>query len=105
MNEFIQLLKGKIPIERAFWTWAVAGGLIVNLVTSLIFILLLSHGYSILGAIIGYGCSLPYNVIICVGVIRSAVNLENKMSASTSSGKARAYVAITLLGGILLSLT
>jgi len=105
VNEFIQLLKGKIPIERAFWTWAVAGGLIVNLVTSLIFILLLSHGYSILGAIIGYGCSLPYNVIICVGVIRSAVNLENEKSPSTSSVKARAYVTMTLLGGIFLSLT
>ena len=104
MYEFIQLFKGQIPLERAFWTWAVAGGLIVNLATSLIFILLLSHGYSIIGAIIGYGCSLPYNVIVCVGVIRSVANLKNTRSASTSSSKARAYVAITLLGGILLSL-
>ncbi len=105
MYEFIQLFKGQLPLERAFWTWAVAGGLIVNLVTSLIFILLLSHEYSIIGTIIGYGCSLPYNLIVCIGVVRSAANLENTRSALTPSVKARAYVTITVLGGILLSLT
>lgn len=67
-----RLWAGDLPLPEAFWTWAVGGGLVVNVLTSLLFLALVSNDRLLLAFIVGYGCSIPYNVAALVGVWRSA---------------------------------
>ena len=61
-----------MPLDRAFWTYAVVGGLLVNLATSLAFLGLVTADWLLAAFIAGYGLSIPYNVLAVVGVWRSA---------------------------------
>ncbi len=105
MRELLHLHKGTVPLERAFWTWAITGGLIVNLTTTLGFLLLASQDLLIAAAIVGYGISLPYNLLVTIGVVRAAARLETTPNPETPVSKARLYVAVTVLGALILSLT
>jgi hypothetical protein len=67
-----RLWAGDLPLREAFWTWALVGGLAVNIVTSLLFLTLVTLERPILALLIGYGCSVPYNVVALVGVWRAA---------------------------------
>jgi hypothetical protein len=103
MSDIRTLHTGTVPLERAFWNWAIAGGLIVNLVTTFGFLVLTSADRTIAALIVGYGISIPYNIWVTIGVIRAAANPE--ASIGVPSNRARAYVAITILGALILSLT
>lgn len=72
MNNVARLWRGELTLEVAFWNWAVVGGLFINLVSSAMFLLLLLSDQLIAALIIGYGFSLPYNILVFVGVWRSA---------------------------------
>ena len=72
MRSLYRLWAGELPLREAFWTWAVAGALAVNIVTSLLFLTLVTLDRPILALFIGYGCSVPYNVVALVGVWRAA---------------------------------
>lgn len=66
------LWRGELPLGEAFWTWAVLGGLLVNVPTSIAFLALVSADLPLLALIVGKGLSLPYNLLATVGVWRSA---------------------------------
>ncbi len=70
--ELRRLWAGELPLDRAFWTYAVVGGLLVNLATSLAFLGLVTADRLLAAALTGYGLSIPYNVLAVVGVWRSA---------------------------------
>lgn len=99
MGGFRRLWAGELPLRDAFWTWAVGGGILVNLVTSLAFLALVSLGWPILALVVGYGGSVPYNIAAVVGVWRSA---EREQGDPTFANAAR---FITLFAMVLLSLT
>lgn len=61
-----------MPLARAFWGWAVAGGLVVNLSTSVLFLVLIMQGQTLAAFVVGYALSVPYNIVAAVGVWRSA---------------------------------
>ena len=103
MSELTTFHTGDVMLERAFWNWAIAGGLIVNLTTTFGFLILTSTDHTIAALIIGYGVSIPYNIWVTIGVVRSAANPE--ASAGVQANRARAFVAITILGALILSLT
>ena len=65
-----------MPLREAFWTWAVTAGLLVNIVTSVLFLILIMQDLAWAGLLIGYGVSLPYNVVATVGVWRAAVRYD-----------------------------
>jgi hypothetical protein len=67
-----RLWLGELPLHRAFWNWAVAGGLAVNAATSILFLGLIVAGFPVTAVVAGYACSVPYNVVVAVGVWRSA---------------------------------
>ena len=69
---FGRLWLGELALAEAFWTWAVLGGALVNLITSLLFYALIIHDRPVLALLAGYGPSLPYNLVVLVGVWRSA---------------------------------
>jgi hypothetical protein len=55
---------------------AVFGGLIVNGVTSALFLFLIMGDRPVAAVIAGYAPSLPYNVLVSVGVLRSAARYD-----------------------------
>ena len=71
-----RLWRGELPLDDAFWTWAVIGGLIVNGLSSAGFVTLIMAEQQIAALIVGYAVSIPYNVIVAVGVWRSAEHHE-----------------------------
>ncbi len=73
MTNLILLWRGELRLREAFWTWAVTVGLLVNIVTSVLFLILILQDLAWAALLIGYGVSLPYNVVATVGVWRAAV--------------------------------
>lgn len=67
-----RLWAGEMPLGRAFWIYAVAGGLAVNLTTSVLFLVLISADRPALALIAGYALPVPYNLVALVGVWRAA---------------------------------
>lgn len=72
MRQISALWLGNLPLEVAFWKWAVIGGILVNLLTSLVFLVLIMQGQPLAAIVVGYVLSVPYNVVVTVGVWRSA---------------------------------
>lgn len=73
---FGRLWRGEVPLADAFWNWAVIGGLAVNIVTTVLFLVLVMRGWPIAAVILGHGVPLPYNLLAGVGVWRSAGRYE-----------------------------
>ena len=72
MDRLRRLWRGDIPLPEAFWNWAVLGGILVNVFTSLLFFALFAQDWPTLALIVGYGLSIPYNIFATVSVWRSA---------------------------------
>jgi len=99
MNILRRLWRGELALADAFWSWAVLGGLAINLATSAALLALIMQDRPILAFIAGYAPSVPYNVIVSVGVWRSA--------ARYAGDRRWADLAriVTLTGMVLLSVT
>ncbi|MDX1711495.1 MAG: hypothetical protein R3316_10215 [Rhodovibrionaceae bacterium] len=94
-----RLWSGDLPLDQAFWTWAVLGGLLVNIATSGLFLALMAQDLPILALIGGYGLSVPYNVVAMVGVWRAADRHQgDRQWAETAR-------VVTLVGLLLLTVT
>ncbi|WOH53538.1 hypothetical protein [Bradyrhizobium sp. sBnM-33] len=78
MNALRRLWKGDLPLRQAFWNWAVAGGIAVNVLTSILFLALIMGDHIVAAFVVGYVFSLPYNIIATVGVWRSAARYEGE---------------------------
>jgi hypothetical protein len=76
MTNLFALWRGDLPLGEAFWTWAVTVGLLVNIVTSVLFLILIMQDLAWVALFIGYGVSLPYNGVATVGVWRAAVRYD-----------------------------
>ena len=98
-NSLSRLWRGEVPLFTAFWTWAVLGALLVNITSSVAFLALIAYDQPVLAIIAGYAPSLPYNLLVTVGVWRSAARYPGKRHWAEL-----ARVAI-VAGMILLSLT
>lgn len=99
MNGLRRLWKGELALRDAFWGWAVLGGLIVNGVSSGLFLALIAADRPIAALIAGYSFSVPYNVVAAVGVWRSAGRYEGERRWADLARIA------TVLGMVLLSIT
>ena len=76
MSGLRTLWRGDCPLADAFWTWAVAVGLLVNVATSALFVVMLLVDLPSIALLLGYGASLPYKLVAAVGVWRSAARYE-----------------------------
>ena len=90
---------GDLPLHVVFWNWAVLGGMIVNLITSSLFLFLLVSDQIVAAIIGGYLLSLPYNFIVTVGVWRSSERYEGDRHW------AELAKLVTVCGMLLLSFT
>jgi len=67
-----RLWAGELPLAQAFWNYAVVYGFLLNLVTHVVFlVLLLNDAHAILVALL-VALPIPYNLLAIVGVWRSA---------------------------------
>ena len=71
-----RLWTGQVPLEIAVWRYAVAYGLLVNLLTSGLFYLLLVRDAPPLLLAAAYALPLPYNLLATVAVWRGAARFE-----------------------------
>ncbi|MDO8876862.1 MAG: hypothetical protein Q8M24_17735 [Pseudolabrys sp.] len=78
MNTLRRLWRGDLPLSDAFWNWAVIGGIVVNGLTSIVFLILIMNDYIVTAFIVGYVLSVPYNIVATVGVWRSAGRYEGE---------------------------
>lgn len=99
MKKLQALWRGDLPLADAFWTWTLIGGLFVNITTSLLFLTMITLDRTVAALLLGYGLSIPYNIIAVVGVWRSAARYEG---ANLHTDLARA-ASVILMG--LLSVT
>ena len=99
MNGLRRLWRGELALADAFWTWAVLGGLVVNLSTTALLLYLMTEDRPIAAIIAGYAPSVPYNVIVSVGVWRSAERYEGERRWADLAPM------VTILGMAILSLT
>lgn len=72
MAKLSSLWSGHLALDDAFWTWAVTLGLLVNITTSILFLVLILGDRPMAALFAGYGLSVPYNIVATVGVWRSA---------------------------------
>lgn len=98
-NLFLRLWRGEVPLFNAFWDWALIGGLIVNVSTTIACLVLVMEDMPIAAAIVGYAFSVPYNVFITVAVWRSADRYKGDPRRATLAR------VVTVIGMIVLSLT
>jgi hypothetical protein len=99
MGKITELWRGDLPLGDAFWNWAVLGGLIVNVSTSLTFLWLITIDQPLLALFVGYGLSLPFNALATIGVWRSAMRHDGPV---IQADLARGVVLLWMAG---LSLT
>jgi len=72
MTKLLALWSGDLALTEAFWTWTVTVGLLINVATSILFLVLILQDQPLAAVVIGYGLSVPYNIVATVGVWRSA---------------------------------
>ncbi len=66
------LWAGELPLRQAFWQYAVGYGLVINLVTSLAFLALLTNDANVALVALAFALPIPYNFVMAVAVWRSA---------------------------------
>jgi hypothetical protein len=76
MAKLRSLWLGELPLGEAFWTWAIGIGLLVNLTTSALFLVLITIDRPWSALFVGYALSVPYNLLAGVGVLRSAAHYD-----------------------------
>lgn len=86
--------RGEMPLPDLVWGWLLLGGLAVNLATSMGFLALVSLGEVWWALFVGYGLSLPYNLLVGVGCWRAAAH---SASAWLSLAAVRALIVLFLL--------
>ncbi len=99
MNSVRRLWRGELALADAFWSWAVVGGLAINLATSAALLVLIMNDRPIAAFIAGYVLSVPYNIVVSVGVWRSAGRYSGERRWADLAR------VVTIAGMVLLSVT
>jgi len=72
MRTVIGLWRGEVPLGRAFWLWGVLGGGVVALFATLLTLALVAAGAPAWLAAVAFTAHIPWNLVLLVGVWRSA---------------------------------
>jgi hypothetical protein len=96
MTRLRALWLGDLPLREAFWTYAVAVALVINISTTLLFLVLISWDRPIAALVVGYALTVPYNIVALVGGWRSATRYQGpRLHADLA--RIVAVVGLTLL--------
>jgi hypothetical protein len=70
------LWRGEIPLARAFWTYAIVYGGILNLLATAGAFALIADDAATPWVLVAYFLPVPYNVFVVIAVWRSAARYE-----------------------------
>lgn len=93
------LWSGDLPLSVAFWRYGVAWGLLVNAVTSMMTVLTVLADAPVWLLVPVHLLPTPYNIVVLVGVWRSAGRYEGERKWADAARMA------TLVGMTILTLT
>ncbi len=99
MTKLRALWAGDVPLGEAFWTYAIGIGLLVNLITSGLFLALITFDRPWSALLVGYALPVPYNVLALVGVWRAAARYRG------AAGRADLARIMTVLAMLLFTVT
>lgn len=95
MKSLRALWRGEMPLADAFWIWTVTVGLAVNLVTSALFVALMTNDRVFEALVAGYVPSLPYNLVASVGLLRAAARYDGPaLNADLARGAGLLLMAV-----------
>lgn len=81
MKEAIaRLWTGDVPLGQAVWTYAVIYGLLVNAVSSFLTFTLFAKDAPAIFGLAALAAPIPYNILVVIGVWRSADRYEGPAS-------------------------
>jgi hypothetical protein len=83
VRTIVELWRGQLPLGRAFWAWGILGGAVVGLVSTLLAALLLTSDAPAWLAALAFAGHLPWNLVLLVGVWRSAAQPEVARGTAT----------------------
>ena len=86
---------GRCPLQDAFWQYAVLYGLLLNLVTHLVFFILFATDANMVLVVLAFVAPVPYNIFVVVAVWRSAARYPG---SKTWADMARLGVVIWMAG-------
>jgi hypothetical protein len=72
IRTIVKFFRGGLPLARAFWLWGILGGGIVSLFSTLFALTLVTAGAPAWLALLVFTAHIPWNVVLLVGVWRSA---------------------------------
>lgn len=78
MQRIVELWRGEIPLARAFWLWAIVGGLLVNGVATVAALTAVTVEAPDLLAAALFFAPIPYDVLMVVAVWRSAARHDGR---------------------------
>jgi hypothetical protein len=78
----VEFLHGGVPLGRAFWGWGILGGGIVSLFSTLAALALMAAGAPAWLAVLVFAAHIPWNLVLLVGVWRSAGRPEVSPAAA-----------------------
>lgn len=96
MKSLKSLFRGDLRLHDAFWTWVVLGGLLVNVTTTVLFLILISADHPWPALIVGYAFSIPYNIVALVGVWRSSAR-HNGLALHADLARWSSLILLTIL--------
>ena len=82
MRTIVELWQGRLPLGRAFWLWGILGGGIVSLFSTLLALTLIAAGAPAWLAVLVFAAHIPWNLVLLVGVWRSAGRPEVSPAAA-----------------------
>ena len=88
------LWHGRVPLGRIFWEYAIVYGSLANVLTTFAALAALAGGLPIVIALFLHVLPIPYNLLMVVGVWRSAAHFQGAIVWSTL---ARALIVIWAL--------
>jgi hypothetical protein len=96
MENLRYLWQGDLQLGDAFWNWAVLGALLINVSTTILFLILISADHPWPALIVGYAFSIPYNIVALVGVWRSAAR-HNGLALHADLARWTSLILLTIL--------
>jgi hypothetical protein len=78
----VKFVRGGLPLGRAFWHWGILGGGIVSLFATMLALTLIAAGAPAWLAVLVFAAHIPWNLVLLVGVWRSAGRPEVSPAAA-----------------------
>jgi hypothetical protein len=92
MGKIGRFWRGELPLGQAFWSWGILGGVAVSAASTVLALTILNAGGPGWLALLAYLAHVPWNVVILVGVWRSAARADD-----ASANLARMAIAVWAL--------